>query len=177
MLNCINGSESIIMSLKITIQPQIQAFRKQGVGWLQLGLQGAPTYILLPIYDAYEAAMTFDSTEWTFDSTVLTFDQTHFVVTELTAVKIDQNKREINRASLPVSHIAYDSVSRQFKTQTKLSALLGEGNYYLEFKTTEKTYESAPFQVEIRDYRLTFDSTFWTFDSTQITFDQFKINI
>lgn len=165
------------MSLEITIQPQIQAFKKESVGWLQFGIQGAKTYVLLPIYSAYEAAMTFDSTEWTFDSTILTFDQTHFVVTELTAVKIDQNKREINRIVLPVSHIGYDSVSRQFKTQTKISTLLTNGLYYLEFKTTQKTYESAPFEVAIKDYPLRFDSTFWTFDSTIITFDQSKINI
>ena len=109
------------MSLKITIKPEIQAFKKEGAGWLQFGIQGASTYVLLPIYNAYEGGVTFDSTEWTFDSTVITFDQTHFVVTELTAVKIDHNKKEVSRTVLPVSHITYNSDSRQFKTQTKLS--------------------------------------------------------
>ena len=165
------------MSLEITIKPKIQAFRKDGAGWLQLGIQGGATYVLLPIYGAYEGGITFDSTEWTFDSTEITFDQTHFVITELTAVKLGQYKKEISRITLLVSHIRYDSASRQFKTQTKLSTLLTNGLYYLEFKTTEKTYESAPFLVEVRDYRLTFDSTFWTFDSTEITFDQSKITI
>jgi len=165
------------MSLKITIKPEIQAFKKEGAGWLQFGIQGASTYVLLPIYNAYEGGVTFDSTEWTFDSTVITFDQTHFVVTELTAVKIDHNKKEVSRTVLPVSHITYNSDSRQFKTQTKLSTLLDESLYYLEFKTTEKTYESEAFLVSKKDYRLTFDSTYWTFDSTEITFDQSKITI
>ena len=165
------------MSLKVTILPVVQDFKKEGSEWLQFGIQGARTYILLPIYEAYNAIFTWDSTLWTFDSTLWTFDHTHYVVTELTAVEIDSNKREIDRISLPVSHIAYDSVGKQFKTQTKLSTLLKAGLYYLEFKTTHKTYESAPFKVEVRDYRWTFDSTAWTWDSTKITFDNTKITI
>jgi hypothetical protein len=154
------------MSLETYIDGRIQAFMKQGAGNLLFGLQNAPTYKLLPIFDANESGSTAS-------------------ITSIEAVKIGANSsitmgmQEIDRTVLSNSLIVFDSGSNQYivDTDVVLSTLLDECIYYLEFKNGYNVFTTEPFLVQKMDLPINWSMTVITWDSTLITFDQTNLTI
>ena len=153
------------MSLKTYIDGQTKDFLKQGTGDLLFGLENAPTYKLLPIYEAFESGSIVNPTE-------------------ITAVKISKDSSyykliELDRIVLATDLIYFDSPTNQYLVdETKiLTTYLENGIYYLEFKNGINIFETEAFLVKIMDHKITWDMTIITWDSTLITFDQTNLTI
>ncbi len=152
--------------LKTYIDIQTQDFLKTGSGNLFFGKQNAPTYKLLPIYDAHYT----DSSD---------------SVTEITAVKIGANSsvsmglKEIDRTVLSTSLIVFDTATNQYIVDQDLilSTLLDECTYYLEFKNGHNVFTTEAFLVQTMDLPINWTMTVLTWDSTLITFDETTLNI
>ena len=147
------------MSLKTYIDTQVQDFRKNGAANILFGLQNAPTYKLLPIFEAYESGSSASPTE-------------------ITAVKIDTQLNEISRTVLATDLIIYKSGTAQYVVDPSKITSLNDGSiYYLEFKNGFNVFTTEAFLVKAMDVPLKWDLIIITFDSTLITFDQSNINI
>lgn len=154
------------MSLKTYIDTQVQDFLKEGGGNLLFGLQNAPTYKLLPIFEAYESGSTASPTE-------------------ITAVKIGSKSgislglQEISRTSLATNLIIFDPGTNQYIVDSSkiLATLLDECIYYLEFKNGFNIFTTEAFLVQKMDLPINWSMTVITFDSTLIKFDTTTLNI
>ncbi len=148
------------MSLQVYTDGEIQDFLKKSSPDLLFGIQIANTYKLVSIHGAFNAGSTASPTE-------------------ITAVRIDNNKKEVERIVLATDLIVFDVGTDQYlidRTKT-LATLLDQDAFFLEFKNGFNVFQTDPFLVKIMDLPLTFDMTVWTFDSTLITFDQTHLTI
>ena len=147
------------MSLKTYIDGQTKDFLKQGTGDLLFGLENAPTYKLLPIYEAFESGSIVNPTE-------------------ITAVKISKDSSyykliELDRIVLATDLIYFDSPTNQYLVdETKiLTTYLENGIYYLEFKNGINIFETEAFLVQAMTMPITTDNTLKSADNTVYSTD------
>lgn len=148
------------MSLQVYTDDEIQDFLKKSSPDVLLGLQNARTYKLLPIYKAINAGSTASPTE-------------------ITAIRIDNDKKEVERITLATDLIVFDTGTDQYLIdQSKtLATLLAQDTFFLEFKNGHNVFTTDPFLVKEMNLPITADMTIITADSTIIITDTTKITI
>jgi hypothetical protein len=148
------------MSLKIYINEENQAFRKEGNNDALFGIQLGFTFKLPPIHGAVYSGSLTSATS-----------------VKLVQIKKDPPFEEVKETTLSNSVIKYENGEFKIDQDIAIGLFLDNCVYYLNFKNGVNEYNSEAFLVQVSNQSITWDINWITWDNDNITFDQTNIEI
>jgi hypothetical protein len=148
------------MSLKIYINEENQAFRKEGNNDALFGIQLGFTFKLPPIHGAVYSGSNTSATS-----------------VKLVQIKKDPPFEVEKETTLSNSVIKYENGEFKIDQDVLIGVTLEKCIYYLEFQNGENTYKSENFIVQESNQNLLASNNFWLASSTNILASQTNLEI